>query len=44
MYKTVKQNQGKMILIGLNTEIKKVFDITKLSNLFEIYDNLEKVN
>ena len=43
LYKSIKLNNGKLVIVGLNAETQKVFDITKLNNLFEIYDTLNSV-
>ncbi|MCP4633246.1 MAG: STAS domain-containing protein [candidate division Zixibacteria bacterium] len=35
--KNVRSNQGRLKLTGLAPYVKEVFDITQLSNVFEIY-------
>lgn len=38
MQKRLKEYQGKLILKGLNGEVKRIFELTRLTKVFEIMD------
>ena len=39
--KLLKKNNGQMKIVELTPTIKKVFELTRLSNFFDIYDTEE---
>lgn len=38
IHKRVKENKGKLIIKGLDGEVKNVFELTRLTKVFEIID------
>lgn len=36
MHKRVREQNGKIVLRGLNGEVKKIFELTRLTKVFEI--------
>jgi len=41
--KRLKENKGTIVLCGLQGSVKEVFDISRFSSLFTIYESLENV-
>ncbi len=42
VYTNFSRNGGEILLSGVNKSIKNIFIITKLSTVFEIYDNTDE--
>ncbi len=42
IFRRMKRNQGHLGLVGLNKMVRSVFEITKLDQLFSIYDTEEE--
>ena len=40
--KEVRDSGGDVKIINMNADIKAVFELTRLSKIYEIYDNLDK--
>ncbi|MGC8871151.1 MAG: STAS domain-containing protein [Brevinematia bacterium] len=41
-YKKVVENEGKMFLVNLNSNLKKIFKIVELDTVFQIFDSFEE--
>lgn len=41
-YKKIISLQGKLVLVGLNQNLRKIFKIVELDTVFEIYDSIEE--
>lgn len=41
-YKKLLSVQGKLVLVGLNQNLKKIFKIVELDTVFETYDSIEE--
>ena len=40
--KGVREKGGSLKLVGVNANVKKVFELTRLERIFEFYDDLKK--
>ena len=43
LYKNIIEQNGVLIIARVNNEIKKAFEITKLTNIFKIYDSIDSI-
>ncbi|MEN2998407.1 MAG: STAS domain-containing protein [Brevinematia bacterium] len=41
-YKKIISNKGRVILVGLNSNLKKIFKIVELDSVFEIHSSVEE--
>jgi anti-sigma B factor antagonist len=40
--KGVREKDGSLKLVGVNANVKKVFELTRLERIFEFYDNVDQ--
>ncbi|MBP7654853.1 STAS domain-containing protein [Candidatus Dependentiae bacterium] len=43
IYKTLKEKNGKLKLVGVKKNILSIFTITKLNTVFDIHDSMESI-
>jgi len=43
VWREVKKANGRLILVNMNPKIKKIFQLTWLSKVFEIFDKFEEI-
>lgn len=41
-YKKIVSNGGKMVLVGLNTNLRKIFKIVELDTVFDTYNSVDE--
>ena len=42
LFKFMRTQGGKLVIANANQKIKKVFEITKMTQVFQMYDNIEE--